>query len=88
MKKIKALFLNILHDKFLVFLLSLSFGLFIGSMTFNSNIFQASIIQIPNTSLNGSEVAAFFPDIQNIKDCFLHVGCIDTHRTTADFAAV
>lgn len=67
MKNLRTLFQNIIHDKTLVFLLSLSVGVFIGTITFNSTLFQASIIQSEST-LNGSEVAAIFPDIQNIRD--------------------
>lgn len=59
--------LNILHDKVLVSLLALSFGLFAGVMFYQVSSFQASLIQTPST-LEASELNTIFTDYKNIKE--------------------
>ena len=67
-KKIQEITKNILQDRFLISLLSLSFGICIGLITFNTQILQASLIQKTPSELNYKELDGIFTELENKKE--------------------
>lgn len=85
LQNIKKTFKNILKDRYLSAVLALSTGIFVGVMVLHSStLFQASLLQT-NTSLDASEIAYIFTEVDNIKE--LEISALSSTAYLVEFFA-